>query len=168
MKYTQHNHTSHECTHHANHSHGGHDMGHRSAEIFLKRFWIVTFLLIPLLFANEMVMSSLGLEAYTLSKWLGFLIATVIFGFALIFFQHALHEIKAKKYGMMGGMMQGGGMIGGEQDSNERMGMGNMLSDADHGDDGIEWEDNMAMMNQASTENYQMGTTRYQHWCKKR
>lgn len=92
----------------------------------------------------------------------------MIFGFALIFFQHALHEIKAKKYGMMGGMMQGGGMIGGEQDSNERMGMGNMLSDADHGDDGIEWEDNMAMMNQASTENYQMGTTRYQHWCKKR
>lgn len=76
-------------------------MGHGSAASFLKRFWIVTFLLIPLVFANEMVMGALGLEAYTLSKWIGFGIAAVIFGFALIFFQHALHEIKARKYGMM-------------------------------------------------------------------
>lgn len=76
-------------------------MGHGSAGTFLKRFWIVTFLLIPLVFANEMVMGVVGLEAYTLSKWIGFAVATVIFGFAHIFFEHAWHEIKARKYGMM-------------------------------------------------------------------
>ena len=76
-------------------------MGHGSASSFLKRFWIVTFLLIPLLLANTAVMAVLGLESYTLSKWVGLGIATIIFGFALIFFKHALHEIKARKYGMM-------------------------------------------------------------------
>jgi len=76
-------------------------MGHGSAGTFLKRFWIVTFLLIPLVFANPMVMGALGLGSYTLSKWIGFGIATVIFGFSLIFFEHAWHEIKAKAYGMM-------------------------------------------------------------------
>lgn len=76
-------------------------MGHGSAQMFLRRFWIVTFLLIPLVFTSEMVMHVLGLQTYTLSKWIGFGIATSIFGFALIFFQHALHEIKIRKYGMM-------------------------------------------------------------------
>ncbi|MEZ4104142.1 MAG: heavy metal translocating P-type ATPase [Candidatus Paceibacterota bacterium] len=89
-----------EHTHHSGHGHGP-LMGHGSAETFLKRFWIVTFLLIPLVFANQMVMQAVGFEAYTLSKWFGFLIATVIFGFALVFFEHAWHEIKAKQYGMM-------------------------------------------------------------------
>lgn len=87
---------SHDC-----HSHGSPGMGHGSAGTFLKRFWIVTFLLIPLVFANEMVMDAFGLESYTLSKWIGFGIATIIFGFSLIFFQHAWHEIKVKAYGMM-------------------------------------------------------------------
>lgn len=86
---------------HEKHNHSSHPMGHGSAGTFLKRFWIVTFLLIPLLFANEMVMSAVGFEAYTLSKWIGFIIASIIFGFSLIFFQHAWHEIKARKYGMM-------------------------------------------------------------------
>ena len=90
-------HTAHEGHHHEE----GHGMGHGSAQMFLRRFWIVTFLLIPLAFANEMVMHALGFEAYMLSKWIGFGIATVIFYFALIFFQHALHEIRARKYGMM-------------------------------------------------------------------
>tara|TARA_B100002051_G_scaffold276628_1_gene326236 strand:+ start:6184 stop:8190 length:2007 start_codon:yes stop_codon:yes gene_type:complete len=92
----EHKHTDNHC-----HSHGSPGMGHGSAGTFLKRFWIVTFLLIPLVFANEMVMNALGLDAYTLSKWIGFGIATIIFGFALIFFEHALHEIKARAYGMM-------------------------------------------------------------------
>ena len=95
MDHSHHNHHKHH------HDHGSHGMGHGSAQTFLRRFWIVTFLLIPLVFANEMVMHALGLQAYTLSKWIGFGIATVIFGFAFIFFQHALHEIKARKYGMM-------------------------------------------------------------------
>jgi Cu2+-exporting ATPase len=86
----------------SHHEHGSTGMmGHGSAETFLKRFWIVTFLLIPLVFADGIVMGALGLEAYTLSKWFGFIIATIIFGFALIFFEHAWHEIKAKAYGMM-------------------------------------------------------------------
>lgn len=89
-------------SHHTNqHNHESHNMGHGSASIFLRRFWIVTVLLIPLMFANEMIMNALGLEAYILSKWIGFGIATIIFGFSFIFFQHALHEIKARKYGMM-------------------------------------------------------------------
>lgn len=88
---------------HSHHKHekNSHGKSHGSATAFLRRFWIVTFLLIPLVFANEMVMKVLGLETFTLSKWIGFGIATVIFGFALIFFQHALHEIKARQYGMM-------------------------------------------------------------------
>ena len=76
-------------------------MGHGSASGFLTRFWIVTFLLIPLVFTNQMVMEALGLGAYSLSSWIGFGIATIIFGFSLVFFQHAWHEIKAKAYGMM-------------------------------------------------------------------
>lgn len=88
-----------EHTH--SHTHGGHTMGHGSATVFLKRFWIVTLLLIPLVFANEMIMGALGLDTFLLSKWIGFGIATIIFGFSLIFFQHALHEIRARKYGMM-------------------------------------------------------------------
>lgn len=76
-------------------------MGHGSAQMFLKRFWIVTFLLIPLILTNEFFADILGVGVFTLGKWVSFGIATAIFGFALIFFQHALHEIKARKYGMM-------------------------------------------------------------------
>ncbi len=81
--------------------HGAHGMDHGSAEMFLRRFWIVTFLLLPLVFTNEAIMGFLGLPTFALGKWVSFAIATVIFGFALIFFQHAWHEIKAKQYGMM-------------------------------------------------------------------
>jgi len=83
------------------HSEHNHDMGHGSAQVFLKRFWIVTFLLIPLVLTNEFFAGILGVGSFTLGKWISFGIATIIFGFALIFFQHALHEIKARKYGMM-------------------------------------------------------------------
>jgi Cu2+-exporting ATPase len=76
-------------------------MGHGSAQDFLRRFWIVTFLLIPLLFTNEMVTGSLGVGMLPYAKWIGFVIATIIFGFALVFFKHAWHEIKARAYGMM-------------------------------------------------------------------
>lgn len=76
-------------------------MGHGSATMFLKRFWIVTFLLIPLILTNEFFAGFLGVPAFALGKWVSFGIATIIFGFALVFFQHALHEIKARQYGMM-------------------------------------------------------------------
>ncbi len=79
----------------------GHAMGHGSAGMFLRRFWIVTFLLVPLLFTNEAVTGVLGTPQLPYAKWIGFAIATSIFAFSLIFFQHAWHEIKARKYGMM-------------------------------------------------------------------
>lgn len=87
---------------HGGHSgHGGHGMGHGSAEMFLRRFWIVTFLLIPLVFTNEAIVEFFGLPTFALGKWISFAIATIIFSFALIFFKHAKHEIQAKQYGMM-------------------------------------------------------------------
>ena len=113
----EHNHSccggnSHEhggASHGANHGdhkdhemdHGDHGMGHGSASGFLRRFWIVTFLLIPLVLTNEFVAGLLGISEFGLGKWIQFAIATVIFGFSLIFFQHARHEIMARKYGMM-------------------------------------------------------------------
>lgn len=93
---------SHQHHHnHSGHNHNGHGMGHGSAEMFLRRFWIVTFLLIPLVVTNEAAAGFFGIPTFELGKWISFAIATVIFGFALIFFQHALHEIRARKYGMM-------------------------------------------------------------------
>lgn len=76
-------------------------MSHGSAQGFLRRFWIVTFLLIPLLFTNPAVANVLGFDMIPFARWVGFGIATIIFGFALIFFQHAWHEIKSRSYGMM-------------------------------------------------------------------
>ncbi|MDA1334875.1 MAG: heavy metal translocating P-type ATPase [bacterium] len=87
-------------SHHNKHSHEG-AMSHGSAISFLRRFWIVTFLLIPLALTNEAVSGFLGIGEIELGKWIQFVIATIIFGFALVFFQHAWHEIKARKYGMM-------------------------------------------------------------------
>ena len=81
-------------------NHGAHAMSHGSAEDFLRRFWIVTFLLIPLVLVHPNVSEILGIS-FGLNKWIQFGIATIIFGFALVFFQHAWHEIKSRKYGMM-------------------------------------------------------------------
>lgn len=75
--------------------HGG------SAEQFLRRFWIVTFLLIPLVLVHPAVSAFLGLPPFAPSKWIQFALATAIFGFALVFFQHAWHEIRSRTYGMM-------------------------------------------------------------------
>lgn len=100
--HSNNNHSDHHAHKHHNHSeHGSHGMGHGSAEVFLRRFWIVTFLLIPLVVTNESVAGFFGIPTFELGKWISFAIATVVFGFSLIFFQHALHEIKARKYGMM-------------------------------------------------------------------
>jgi len=81
--------------------HGGHGMDHGSAGMYLKRFWIVTFLLIPLVLTNEMTAGFLGVPTIPFGKWIGLAVATIIFGFSLVFFKHARHEIKAKQYGMM-------------------------------------------------------------------
>ncbi len=96
------NHDSHdEMSGHSHNGHGGHGMGHGSAQMYLQRFWVVTFLLIPLVLINKTIGSFIGIPTFGFDKWIGFGIATIIFGFALIFFQHAWHEIKARQYGMM-------------------------------------------------------------------
>lgn len=76
-------------------------MDDSSAKNYLKRFWIVSVLLIPLVLTNEKVSGFLGISFFDLNNWIQFGIATIIFGFSLIFFQHAWHEIKMKAYGMM-------------------------------------------------------------------
>src|SRR3989344_4442719 len=76
-------------------------MNHGSATQYLKRFWIVTFLLIPLALVHPALSEIFGITSFSLSKWVQFSIATIIFGFALVFFQHAWHEIRSQKYGMM-------------------------------------------------------------------
>lgn len=95
------------CTAKENHTHHkhkadshGHGMSHDSAGQYLRRFWIVTFLLIPLVLVHPKISEILGIT-FGLNRWVQFGIATIIFGFALIFFQHAWHEIKSRKYGMM-------------------------------------------------------------------
>jgi len=72
-----------------------------AAKSFLRRFWMVTFLLVPLLLLTARALSFLGLEDFALRKYLQFGVATAIFYFSLIFFQHAKHEIKMRRYGMM-------------------------------------------------------------------
>ena len=91
-------------SHNSCHSHSKHDSpssGHGSAREFLRRFWLVTFLLIPLVLANEFVAGFLNIDGFGLNKWVQFGIATVVFWFSIIFFKHAWHEIKARKFGMM-------------------------------------------------------------------
>jgi len=90
-----------EHAHHHNHKdHGAHGMSHGSAVQYLRRFWIVTFLLIPLVLVHPEVSKILGIEL-RINQWIQFGISTIIFGFSLVFFQHALHEIRSRKYGMM-------------------------------------------------------------------
>lgn len=82
-------------------SHGSHGMGHGDASMYLKRFWIVTVLLVPLVLTNPAIAEFFHIPTLELGKWIQFIIATVVFGFSLVFFQHAWHEIKAREYGMM-------------------------------------------------------------------
>ncbi len=67
--------------------------GEDAARQFLQRFIIVTILLVPLILLNFI--------SFSFKKYLQFGIATGIFYFALIFFEHARHEIKMRKFGMM-------------------------------------------------------------------
>ena len=87
-------------THKHHHSHGQ-GMGHGDASLYLKRFWIVTFLLVPLALLHPKIQDVLGLPTISFDVWIQLGIATLIFGFSLIFFKHAWHEIKSRQYGMM-------------------------------------------------------------------
>ncbi len=80
---------------------GGRGMGHGSAAGYLRRFLIVTVLLVPLALTNPPVAAFLRLPALALGPWIQLGLATVVFGFSLVFFRHAWHEIKARAFGMM-------------------------------------------------------------------
>jgi P-type Cu2+ transporter len=99
----QHGHTSHrhQMTHPADAGHGMLHGGPEMAQDFLRRFFIVTGLLV-LLFAFSMPgQHILRYHDFALRPWVEFLIATVIFGFGWVFFQHARHEIIMRQFGMM-------------------------------------------------------------------
>ncbi len=83
------------------HEDGSPGMSHGSADDFLKRFWIVTILLIPLIMTNQTIVNLIGFEIIPFSNIVAPIIATIIFAFAFVFFQHAWMEIKMRKPGMM-------------------------------------------------------------------
>lgn len=89
---------------HANMDHHDHASMMTSPEAatdFLKRFFIVTTLLVPLIIFSHPAVKFLGVPDFALRPYLEFAIASVIFYFGIIFFKHAYHEIKMRQYGMM-------------------------------------------------------------------
>lgn len=89
---------------HYDHSHMDHSSMMASPEAasdFLRRFFIVSFLLIPLFIFSHIGMNVLGYEDFVARPYVQLGIASVIFYFGLVFFEHARHEIMAKNYGMM-------------------------------------------------------------------
>ena len=86
---------------HTEHDHSSMMATPEAAADFLKRFFIVTALLVPLAIFSEPAVKFLGMPDFALRSLLEFGIATVIFYFGLVFFQHAKMEIQMKQYGMM-------------------------------------------------------------------
>lgn len=86
---------------HAQHDHASMMASPEAAADFLKRFFIVTVLLVPLVIFSEPAVKFLGLPDFGLRAYLEFGIASVIFYFGLVFFEHAKMEIQMKQYGMM-------------------------------------------------------------------
>jgi len=85
----------------ARHDHASMMASPEAAANFLKRFFIVTALLVPLAIFSEPAVKFLGVPDFALRSLLEFGIATVIFYFGLVFFEHAKMEIEMKQYGMM-------------------------------------------------------------------
>jgi len=86
---------------HSGHDHSSMMASPETAADFLKRFFIVTALLIPLVFFSEPAVKFLGVPNFPFLPFLEFIIATVIFYFSLVFFRHAKMEIQMRQYGMM-------------------------------------------------------------------
>lgn len=73
----------------------------KMAADFLKRFWIVTVLLIPLLLFSSVAVRFLGFPDFATRPLIEFIFATAIFYFGLVFLDHARMEIQMNQYGMM-------------------------------------------------------------------
>jgi Cu2+-exporting ATPase len=86
---------------HEHHDHSSMMASPEAAADFLKRFFIVTSLLVPLAIFSEPAVKYLSVPDFPLRPFLEFGIASVIFYFGLVFFQHAKMEIAMKQYGMM-------------------------------------------------------------------
>lgn len=86
---------------HMEHDHSSMMASPEAAKDFLHRFFIVTALLVPLAIFSSPAVRYLGLPDFAGRDYLEFGIATVIFYFGLVFFQHAKMEIEMKQYGMM-------------------------------------------------------------------
>lgn len=67
----------------------------------MRRFYLVTVLLVPLALLSEKAQSLLGFGPIPYRPYLQFGVATIIFYLAQVFFQHAKHEIRVRQYGMM-------------------------------------------------------------------
>lgn len=110
-----HRHSDHDKNESGNHEmmnhdeHSGHDTGshadHMSspemAQQFLRKFYQVTILLIPLFLVSQPGLDLLNYSDFAGRRLIMFAIGTYIFWIGRIFFQHAWHEIKARQYGMM-------------------------------------------------------------------
>jgi len=86
---------------HIEHDHASSMATPEAAADFLKRFFIVTALLVPLAIFSKPAIEFLGVPDFAFRPFLEFGIASIIFYFGLIFFQHAKMEIQMKQYGMM-------------------------------------------------------------------
>ena len=86
---------------HESHDHSAMMAGPQAAGDFLRRFFIVTFLLIPLIATSELGIKFLGMPDFAGRNYVEFAVATAIFYFGGVFFQHARHEWMARQYGMM-------------------------------------------------------------------
>jgi Cu2+-exporting ATPase len=83
------------------HDHSSMMASPEAASDFLRRFFIVTALLVPLALFSAPAVKYLGISDFPYRDYLEFGIATAVFYFGLVFFKHAEMEIKMRQYGMM-------------------------------------------------------------------
>lgn len=86
---------------HAHHDHASMMATPDAAADFLKRFYIVSALLVPLAYFSMPAVMYLGAPDFALRPYVEFGFASAIFYFGVVFFEHARHEIMARQYGMM-------------------------------------------------------------------
>lgn len=91
----------HECHDHEGHDHASMMSGPKAAADFLRRFIASTVMLVLLVLLTPTAHQLLNIPVFNYEKFIKFGLATVIFIIGSVFFKHAGHEIKAKKYGMM-------------------------------------------------------------------
>jgi Cu2+-exporting ATPase len=99
--------------HHSHHSHSSHEQSHAEShdkhaghhtEDFLKKFWVVLILTIPLVLYSDLPEVFLGWSApqFTGSEYLEALLGSIVFFYGgFVFLKGALYELRARLPGMM-------------------------------------------------------------------